>query len=324
MRILITGGTGSFGRALARSVMQLPTTSYGFHRIVIYSRDEQKQSDMARELGANEDSPLRFMLGDVRDCDRLRMALNGIDLVVHAAALKIVPKCEYDPMEAMKTNVLGASNVIQAALQTGVKRVIALSTDKAVAPTNLYGATKLCADKMFISANNLSGSVGDETKCRFSVARYGNVANSRGSIIPLFREHANSGVPFPITDERMTRFWITLDRATEFILQALLIMEGGEIFIPKMPSFGIVDLAKAMHPFGNPELDIIGIRPGEKIHETLITEHDSRDTIEDDNAFVVCPPWAKPDGSRLPDGFTYTSGNNPDRLTVNALRGLIP
>jgi UDP-N-acetylglucosamine 4,6-dehydratase/5-epimerase len=320
--LLITGGTGTFGRALAAHDLIRP-----IERVIIYSRDEQKQEEMARELPFPN---LRFMLGDVRDVDRLTMAMRGVSTVVHAAALKIVPKCEYDPIEAVKTNVHGAENVIKAAIDCGVSNVIALSTDKAVAPVNLYGATKLTAERLFIAANHLSGSPGDKDATRFAVVRYGNVANSRGSVIPLFKKLAADGMVLPITHEDMTRFWITIEDAVDFVLRAIVDMRGGEVFIPKMPSFKIVDLAHALvdndtFPKWNTtetaNLKIVGMRPGEKIHETLITPHDTPHLYHGSNSFVILPEWRSPHCA--PSDFTYSSDANTEWLSVDDLRRLV-
>jgi UDP-N-acetylglucosamine 4,6-dehydratase len=323
---LITGGTGTFGRAFARRLLKDSANT----RIVVYSRDEQKQEEMARNLAAADPNGyLRFMIGDVRDYFRLRMAMNDIDTVVHAAALKIVPKCEYDPIEAVRTNVGGAENVIRAAIDAGVRRVIALSTDKAVTPINLYGATKLTAERLFIAANHLSGSPGgDLNATMFSVVRYGNVAGSRGSVIPLFKRMRAEAKPFPITHPEMTRFWIGIDQATKFVERCLSNMIGGEIFIPRMPSFRIVDLAEAIGPHftlsGQAiylDNEIIGMRPGEKIHETLITPHDTPYLVDDvgRDRFMIMPPWSQIKKRPLSD-FSYSSDNNPDWLSVDDLR----
>jgi UDP-N-acetylglucosamine 4,6-dehydratase len=315
--LLITGGTGTFGRAMAAH----PTMRH-LGRIVIYSRDEQKQEIMARELAL---SNLRFMLGDVRDIDRLTMAMRGCDTVIHAAALKIVPKCEYDPIEAVHTNITGAENVIRAAILCGVNHVIGLSTDKAVAPVNLYGATKLTAERLFISANHLSGSPGDKNATRFSLVRYGNVSSSRGSVIPLFKKLHTEGKPLPITHPGMTRFWIAINQAVDFVIQCLSKMEGGEVFIPRMPSFRIMDL---MHAIGTNDKaggsfnwSEIGIRPGEKLHETLITPHDTPRLFHFDDHFMIAPEW-RSNATETSD-FTYSSDTNPEWLSVDDLRRLI-
>jgi len=326
--VLITGGTGTFGRAFAKECLQT-----GVERIVIYSRDEQKQEDMARELaGFDQLKTLRFFIGDVRDENRLRMAMRGIDTVVHAAALKIVPACEYNPIEAVSTNIVGAEHVIRSAIDNGVRNVVALSTDKAVEPVNLYGATKLTAERLFIAANHLSGSPGKPDATRFSIVRYGNVAGSRGSVIPLFkRMHAN-GETLPITDPRMTRFWISIGDAVLFVMRALNDMRGGEIFIPKMRSFRVADLADAIDPVDQYSLQgvpiasdrkVIGIRPGEKLHETLITSHDTPRLYDDalGRQFIIFPEWISING-KLSD-FTYSSDTNPDWLSTDEIRKMI-
>jgi UDP-N-acetylglucosamine 4,6-dehydratase/5-epimerase len=313
--ILVTGGTGSFGRRFVRTV--LATT--GARRIVTYSRDELKQYEMRQEFG--DDRRLRFFIGDVRDADRLRRAFDGIDVVIHAAALKQVPAAEYNPFEAVKTNVLGAQNVIDAAIDRGVKRVVALSTDKASSPINLYGATKLVSDKLFVQGNFYSG--GRDT--RFAVVRYGNVVGSRGSVVPFFRERAKTGI-LPITDERMTRFWITLQQGVDFVLSSLEMMRGGELFVPKIPSIRIVDLAISIAPAAKTE--IVGIRPGEKLHEEMISIDDARRTIDIGDRYVVQPEFgwwgnAHLAGYTLPEGFAYTSDRNDTWLDVEGLRALL-
>lgn len=320
--ILVTGGTGSFGRAFVRTVLaKYP----GVRRLVIYSRDELKQFEMSQELSPQRHSALRYFIGDVRDLDRLRRALEGIDIVVHAAALKQVPAAEYNPFECIKTNVLGAQNMIEACLDTGVTNVVALSTDKAAAPINLYGATKLCSDKLFIAANNIRGA----RDLRLSVVRYGNVIGSRGSVVPLFLAQRASGV-FRITDPTMTRFNISLDEGVEMVLWALENALGGEIFVPKIPSYRITDLAEAVGPECG--IEIVGIRPGEKIHEEMITASDSLNTVDLGPYYAILPSAVdllaedyleKRGGSRVEPGFAYNSGTNPDFLTVEALRGLI-
>ena len=321
-RILITGGTGSFGKAfIGRVLQQFPD----IRRIVVYSRDELKQWELQQQYPEAEYPQLRFFLGDVRDQDRLRRALEQIDTVVHAAALKQVPAAEYNPMEFVKTNVLGTEKLIQACLETSVKRVVALSTDKAAAPINLYGATKLCSDKLFIAANNIKGS----RDLRFSVVRYGNVMGSRGSVIPFFLNKSSSGV-LPITDPAMTRFNISLLDGVEMVLCALKNTLGGELLVPKIPSYRIMDVAEAIGP--SCEKPVVGIRPGEKIHEEMITSSDSFSTIDLGKYFAILPS----DGSvhnlyeevGLPvrpveAGFAYNSGTNPDFLSVEQLRDLI-
>ena len=320
--LLITGGTGSFGKAfVSRLLKRFPD----IHRIVIYSRDELKQWELQQRYPESEYPQLRFFLGDVRDQDRLRRALEQIDTVVHAAALKQVPAAEYNPMEFVKTNVLGAENIIQACLDTSVKRVIALSTDKAAAPINLYGATKLCSDKLFIAANNIKGS----RDLKFSVVRYGNVMGSRGSVIPFFLNNTKKGI-LPITDPAMTRFNISLEEGVDMVLWSLENSLGGELFVPKIPSYRIVDVAEAIGP--SCEKPIVGIRPGEKIHEEMITCSDSFSTIDLGRYYAILPS----DGSTLKryqdkkieyqavnTGFAYDSGTNLDFLSVEQLRGLI-
>lgn len=308
--VLITGGTGSFGHAFVREVLQEDV-----RKIIVFSRDELKQYEMARLF---PDRRMRFFIGDVRDKDRLYRAFEGVDVVVHAAAIKHVPACEYNPIEAVKTNILGAQNVIEAALDCGVRRVIALSTDKAANPINLYGATKLAADKLFIAANSYAG----QKETRFSVVRYGNVVGSRGSVVPLFLRLRHTG-KLPITDARMTRFWITLEQGVRFVLDCLGRMRGGEIFVPKIPSMRVVDLAEAIAP--GCRLEHIGIRPGEKLHEVMIPEDDARRTLEFETYYVIQPefPWWKNDhenGRCLPDGFRYASDTNTKWLTVKDLR----
>ena len=321
-RILITGGTGSFGKAfVARLLKEHPEVE----RLVVYSRDELKQWELQQLYPRNRYPQLRFFLGDVRDRDRLRRAMEGVDTVVHAAALKQVPAAEYNPIEFIKTNVLGAENLVQACLDTEVNRVVALSTDKAAAPINLYGATKLCSDKLFIAANNIKG-VRD---LRFSVVRYGNVMGSRGSVIPYFLEKAQTGL-LPITDEAMTRFNISLSKGVEMVLWALKNALGGELFVPKIPSYRIIDVAEAIGP--NCERLVTGIRPGEKIHEEMITASDSFTTIDLDEYYAILPSdsrvkhryqEAKIAFKEVSPGFAYNSGTNPDCLSVEMLRELI-
>jgi UDP-N-acetylglucosamine 4,6-dehydratase len=321
--ILISGGTGTFGHAFARYLLTMDYVT----RVVIYSRDEHKQEQMARDLDGHINSErLRYFIGDVRDEPRLRMAMRGIDTVLHAAALKIVPKCETDPIEAVATNVHGAENVIKAAIAAGVAKVIALSTDKAVSPVNLYGATKLVAERLFIAANHLSGSPGNPDATRFSVVRYGNVANSRGSVIPLFKKLAAEGKPLPITHADMTRFWITIDQAVAFVVRCLSDMQGGEVFIPRMPSFRIKDLSEAIKsPDG---AIVVGIRPGEKLHESLITPHDTPNLVQTifvgetyyGGHFTIHPEWRSP--HQPARDFTYSSDTNTEWLSVDDLRRL--
>ena len=319
--ILITGGTGSFGKAFIRRVL----TKYpDVKRIVVFSRDELKQFEMQQTLSTQEYPQLRYFLGDVRDADRLRRALEGIDVVIHAAALKQVPAAEYNPFECIKTNVLGAQNLIEGCLDTKVSRVVALSTDKAAAPINLYGATKLCSDKLFTSLNNISGG----RDIRASVVRYGNVMGSRGSVIPFFLDRKDSG-ELPITDPEMTRFNITLDEGVDMVLWALENMRGGELFVPKIPSYRILDLAEAIGP--DCEKPVVGIRPGEKVHEEMITESDSLNTLDIGKYYALLPSapdtlrktYMKEGASEVPKGFRYDSGSNTDFLTVDELRDLI-
>lgn len=315
--VLITGGTGSFGQAMTRKLL----TQYNPQSIRIFSRDELKQHDM--RITFKDDSRLRFFIGDVRDPIRLQRALDGVHVVFHAAALKQVPACEYNPIEAIRTNVDGAINVIESCLDRGVSRVIALSTDKAASPINLYGATKLCSDKLFIHANNYAG--GQDVK--FSVVRYGNVMGSRGSVIPVFREQLKNGRTLTITHKDMTRFWITLDQATNFVLTSLTVMHGGEIFVPKIPSMRVIDLARAMAD--DAELVFIGIRPGEKIHEFLITTEEGYRAVELQDRFVIEPDaawWQTPssyESLHVQEGFSYSSGNNTEWLTIEAMKQLI-
>jgi UDP-N-acetylglucosamine 4,6-dehydratase/5-epimerase len=312
--ILITGGTGSFGKKFVSKILETDVK-----KVIIFSRDELKQFEMAQEY---KDPRIRFFIGDVRDKDRLYRAFEGVDIVVHAAALKQVGICEYNPFEAIKTNIHGAQNIIEAALDLGVERVIALSTDKAANPINLYGATKLASDKLFIAANSYVGN----KKTRFAVVRYGNVVGSRGSVVPFFKKMKQTG-KIPITDKRMTRFWITLDQGVQFVIDNLGRMKGGEIFVPKIPSMRVVDLAKAIAP--ECEIEIIGIRPGEKLHETMITEDDARRTLSFDTYYVIQPefPWWKVEyakgGKPLPEGFSYVSNTNDQWLSVEDLKNLI-
>lgn len=309
-RVLITGGTGSLGNYL----IPLLLTDPELERIVVFSRDEQKQWAMRATV---PDERVVFYLGDVRDRDRLTMAMRGVDAVIHAAALKIVPKGEWDPSEFIKTNVLGTDNLVHAAVDAGVKKVLGLSTDKAVAPVNLYGATKLTAERLLIASN----AYRTKTAGAFAVIRYGNVADSRGSVIPLWRAAAAAGNPLPLTHLDMTRFWITLPEAAGAVLQALLHMEGGEVFIPKMATFRLVDLAEAIAP--DVPCTTIGIRDGEKLHEDLITTHESRNVHEEENVFVIVPPGIKP-GKPVPIGFRYASNSTHQYLTIDELRARLP
>lgn len=318
--ILITGGTGSFGKCFTKYIL----THYNPKKIIIYSRDEFKQFIMQNEFKEYAEK-LRFFIGDVRDKDRLCRAFNGVDYVVHAAALKQVPACEYNPNEAIKTNINGAMNIIDAALDCDVKKVVALSTDKAVNPVNLYGGTKLVSDKLFIAANAYAGM----KDINFSIVRYGNVAGSRGSIIPLFNNIIkNGGNELPITDFRMTRFWISLEEGVKLVIKALEEANGGETFISKIPSFKITDLAKAMCP--DCKLVEIGIRPGEKLHEIMVTTEDSMNTYEYDKHFIVYPQvkftdrqMITPTGKRVPDGFSYSSDNNTEWLSVEDIKEIL-
>lgn len=314
--ILVTGGTGSFGSAIVKQLSSVNT----FDRIIIFSRDELKQANLKSSLGNKRN--LRFFLGDIRDKDRLKMALSGVDFVVHAAALKQVDTGEYNPMEFVKTNIYGSNNLIEASLEQGVKRVIALSTDKASSPINLYGATKLTADKLFVAANNYVG----QKESRFSVVRYGNVIGSRGSVIPLFKELAKKGLPLPITDIRMTRFWISMDSAVKFVIDSLATMKGGEIFVPKIPSMRIVDLAEAIAP--KSQHDLIGLRPGEKLHEEMINSDESSRTFSAPDRYIICPTapyWGfeHPSYDKVDEGFSYRSNTNSYWLTVDELQKII-
>jgi len=314
--ILLTGGTGSFGKKFTRIMLR------EFHpkKLIIFSRDELKQHEM--RVSGFDDPSLRYFIGDVRDRERLYRAMIGVDIVVHAAALKQVPACEYNPIEAVMTNVMGARNVIDAALDTGVKTVMALSTDKAVSPINLYGATKLVAEKLFIQANAYRGT----GHTRFSCVRYGNVVGSRGSVIPVFEKQRENG-KITVTDKRMTRFWLTLEQGVRFVIRCIEQMQGGEVFVPKIPSMRIMDLAKAVAP--GCEIEFVGIRPGEKLHEVLISQDESRCTLELEDMFVIQPvhPWWKPAnwsrGKPLPDGFKFASDKNDRWLTIEELRQMI-
>ena len=321
-RLLITGGTGSFGKIFIKKVLEkFPN----IQRLVVYSRDELKQWELQQDFPASKYPKVRYFLGNVRDQDRLRRALEGIDTVVHAAALKQVPAAEYNPIEFVKTNVLGAENIIQACLDTSVKRVIALSTDKAAAPVNLYGATKLCSDKLFIAANNIKGN----RDLRFSVVRYGNVMGSRGSVIPFFLKKAKTGI-LPITDPAMTRFNISLSESVEMVFWALQNAFGGELFVPKIPSYRVTDVAEAVGP--NCAKPIIGIRPGEKIHEEMITASDNFTTIDLGSHYAILPSdgnlrkiyqKAGVSHAAVPPGFAYNSGTNPEFLSIEQIRALI-
>lgn len=320
MSFLVTGGTGSFGRSFVKYLLEQIEP----RRVVVFSRDELKQSEMAEVLSPADYPSIRYFLGDVRDRDRLEMALRDVNVVVHAAALKQVPAAEYNPFECIHTNVLGAENVVRASIRAGVQKVIALSTDKAVNPINLYGASKLAADKIFVAANNLSGESGP----KFSVVRYGNVLGSRGSVVPRFqkliREKADA---LPVTHPQMTRFWITLGQAVEFVARCIQRMRGGEIFVPKLPSMSILNLAKALAP--DLPHSTIGVRPGEKLHEALITEDDARSTVDIGDAYVITPSIRFANfgdysqAPKVPTGFRYTSNENPDVLSGEDLLRLL-
>ena len=325
--VLVTGGTGSFGKSFIKRILE----KYNVSKVIVYSRDELKQFEMQTsetfKIFTKEDR-IRYFIGDVRDFNRLKMAMTGVDYVIHAAALKQVPAAEYNPFEAVKTNIIGGQNVIDASMENDVKKVIALSTDKAAAPINLYGATKLTSDKLFVAANNYKG----KHKIKLSVVRYGNVMGSRGSVIPFFQNQKSDGI-IPITDDRMTRFSITLEQGVDFVLFCLKNMWGGELFIPKIPSYRILDVAKAIAP--DAKLKIIGIRPGEKLHEEMITETDSLNCVEFKNHYVILPSMPLWDevkfikesyhesGKKCDFGFSYNSGTNANFLTVEELKKLI-
>jgi UDP-N-acetylglucosamine 4,6-dehydratase/5-epimerase len=316
--VLITGGTGSFGKKFT----ELALSELRPKKLIIFSRDELKQHEMRQIYPEAANPAIRFFVGDVRDQSRLERAFHGVDVVVHAAALKQVPTCEYNPFEAIQTNIIGAKNIIDAAINQRVKKVIALSTDKAVNPVNLYGATKLCAEKLFVQGNAYAGGSGT----RFSCVRYGNVVGSRGSVIPLFQEQRKAGC-LTVTDARMTRFWITLEQSVRLVFRAAEQMSGGELFIPKIPSMNMMDLATAIGP--DCKIEQTGIRPGEKLHEVLLSEDEARNAVELDDIYIVYSPhpsWpqVKAAGSRtLPEGFHYSSDQNPHHLDVGALRKLI-
>jgi len=318
--ILVTGGTGSFGKKLCRILL----SEYKPKKLIIFSRDELKQFEMRSDFPEDKYPCVRYFIGDVRDKSRLHRAFDEVDVVVHAAALKQVPAAEYNPLEAIKTNIIGAANVIEAAIDRNVEKVIALSTDKAANPINLYGATKLCSDKLFTAGNSYSGS----HRTRFSVVRYGNVVGSRGSVIPFFLKMKETG-KIPITDRRMTRFWITLEQGVRFVLKCVEMMHGGEIFVPKIPSMNIMDLAKALAE--DCQFEIVGIRPGEKLHEILVPEDDARRTLQFGSHFIIQPElpfWSiektNHDGGVLcKDGFKYSSDTNSDWLTVEKLREIV-
>jgi len=314
--VLITGGTGSFGRKF----VELMLREYRPQKLIVFSRDELKQHDM-RVSGFDRPS-LRYFIGDVRDAQRLERAFSGVTVVIHAAALKQVPACEYNPFEAIQTNIMGGRNVIDAAINRGVRRILALSTDKAVNPINLYGATKLCAEKMFIQANAYAGT----QDTRFSCVRYGNVLESRGSVIPVFREQSKRG-KITITDPRMTRFWITLEQGVRLVIRAIEQMHGGEIFVPKIPSMNLMEMAGVVAP--GCDVETIGIRPGEKLHEVLISEDEARQAIETDDMYVIQPahPWWRKENWNharpLPEGFRYSSDNNPQWMSAEELYELV-
>jgi UDP-N-acetylglucosamine 4,6-dehydratase len=315
--VLVTGGTGSFGKKF----VEIMLAEYHPAKLIIFSRDELKQYEM-RLAGFNHPS-MRYFIGDVRDVERLRRAMHAVNIVVHAAALKQVPACEYNPMEAIKTNILGSSNVVEAALDAGVKKVLALSTDKAVNPVNLYGATKLAAEKLIIQSNSYAGGMAT----RFSCVRYGNVVGSRGSVVPTFLQQRATG-KLTITDERMTRFWLTLEQGVRFVIHCIEKMRGGEVFVPKIPSMRIIDLAKAIAPESS--MEFVGIRPGEKVHEVLISEDESRSTVEMEDMYIVQPSanaWFGHDwqaeGEKLPSGFRFGSDNNPRWLDINQIRDMV-
>jgi len=315
--VLVTGGTGSFGKKFTRILLE----EHQPKKIIIFSRDELKQHEM--QVGGFNDERLRYFIGDVRDRERLVRAMRGVDIVVHAAALKQVPACEYNPMEAIKTNIMGTANVVEAAIDAGVKKVLTVSTDKAVSPANLYGATKLAAEKLTIQSNAYAG----DGKTRFSCVRYGNVVGSRGSVVPLFLKQRSNG-KITITDDRMTRFWLSLDQGVRFVITCIEQMEGGEVFIPKIPSTKVTDLAHAIAP--DAELEIIGIRPGEKLHEMLISQDESRHTIELEKMFVVQPAEAtwfgyswQDKGKTLEEGFSYSSDNNTEWLDVDGIKNYV-
>jgi UDP-N-acetylglucosamine 4,6-dehydratase len=317
LNVLITGGTGSFGKTFAETMLR----DYRPKKLIIFSRDELKQHEM-RIAGLDQPN-IRYFIGDVRDLDRLRRAMYEVDVVVHAAALKQISACEYNPAEAIMTNVMGARNVIDAALDTGVHKVLALSTDKAVGPTNLYGATKLCAEKLFVQSNSYAGN----RDIRFSCVRYGNVVGSRGSVVTLFKEQRQNG-QITVTDPRMTRFWITLDQGVKFVIRCIEQMHGGEVFVPKIPSTSILDMAKVLAP--DAKIKEIGIRSGEKIHEALVSEDESRHTVEVDDMYVVQPAhqwWSRENhwghGRPLPEGFSFTSDKKDNQLTLEETRNML-
>jgi UDP-N-acetylglucosamine 4,6-dehydratase/5-epimerase len=320
--ILVTGGTGSFGKAFIRTVLR----DFDPERLIVFSRDELKQFDMQQDPDLKGSRKLRFFIGDVRDRDRLEMALRDVDFVIHAAAMKQIPAAEYNPFECVQTNIHGAENLVNAAIRTGVKKVIALSTDKAASPINLYGATKLASDKIFVAANHLAGKTGP----RFSVVRYGNVIGSRGSVIPFFRKLLAEGeTSLPITDARMTRFWITLQQGVQFVLSSMALARGGEIFIPKLPSMTMPDLAEAIAPGVSQR--VVGIRPGEKLHEVMIASDDARSTLSLDDRYIIEPQFADytreqypgQETNRVPEDFVYSSDKNDEWLDGEGLNKLL-
>jgi UDP-N-acetylglucosamine 4,6-dehydratase len=314
--ILITGGTGSFGKKFTEILLKEKQPK----KIIIFSRDELKQHEM-QVMGFNQPN-LRYFIGDIRDRERLVRALHGVDIVVHAAALKQVPACEYNPMEAVKTNIMGTSNVLEAALDAGVKKVLALSTDKAVSPANLYGGTKLVAEKLVIQSNNYAAG----SSTRYACVRYGNVVGSRGSVVPLFLKQRVSG-KITITDDRMTRFWLSLEQGVHFVINCIEEMQGGEVFVPKIPSTKVIDLARAIAP--EAQIDIIGIRPGEKLHEDLLSVDEARNAVERETMFIIKPPetlWKRDmqyEGKPLPEGFSYTSDTNTEWLDLEGIKKYI-
>ncbi len=316
--ILITGGTGSFGKKFTEIILR----DFRPRKLIVFSRDELKQHEMRQVYPDTGNSPMRYFIGDVRDVGRLGRAMHGVDIVVHAAALKQVPACEYNPFEAIQTNIIGAKNVIDAAIDQGVKKVMALSTDKAVNPINLYGASKLCAEKLFVQGNSYSRKGG--TRC--SCTRYGNVVGSRGSVIPMFKKQRESG-KITVTDKRMSRFWLTIEQGVRFVIRCIQEMQGGEVFVPKSPSMRIMELAEALAP--GCEIEFIGIRPGEKLNEALISRDESRYTLELEDMFIIQPVyrWWKPanwsHAKPLPDGFKYASDNNSRWLTIEELRQMV-
>lgn len=316
-KILVTGGTGSFGKRFVEVMLK----EYHPARLIVYSRDELKQHEM--RMAGFDHPDLRYFIGDIRDLPRLKRALNEVDIVIHTAALKQVPACEYNPMEAIKTNILGSSNVVDAALDAGVEKVLALSTDKAVNPINLYGATKLAAEKLMIQSNAYAGG----RTTRFSCVRYGNVVGSRGSVVPLFLQQRETG-KITLTDDRMSRFWISLEQGVQFVIRCVEEMQGGEVFVPKIPSMKMTDLAHAIAPHA--QIQYIGIRPGEKLHEVLISEDEARTTVELNDMYVVQPPAAlwfgyhwSGQGKPLPDGFHYASDNNTEWMTIEEIQSMV-